>query len=134
MSKIKDKYFEAVGRRKTAVARVRITPGTKGLFMINDRALKDYFPLPLTQNLARRPLTEQKLDGAFAVTVKLTGGGTHAQAEALSHGLARALTVYDTSLRSPLKKGGFLKRDPRSKERRKFGLKKARKSPQWSKR
>ena len=133
-TKTKEKYFEAVGRRKTAVARVRLIPATKGHFTVNELAFKDYFRTLTLQNLAKRPLMTQKLDGTFTITAKIKGGGIHAQAEALSHGIARALLIKDASLKPALKKDGFLKRDPRSKERRKFGLKKARKSPQWSKR
>ena len=133
-TKTKDRYFEAVGRRKTAVARVRLISTVKGHFTVNELPLKDYFRTLTLQTLAKRPLVAQKMDGAFSVSAKIKGGGIHAQAEALSHGIARALLVKDASLKPSLKKNGFLKRDPRSKERRKFGLKKARKSPQWSKR
>ena len=134
MSKTKDSYFEAVGRRKTAVARVRLTPASKGVFTVNDKAFKDYFPLANLRSLAERPLATQKLEGAFAVSAQVKGGGIHAQAEAVSHGIARALVVKDATIKPALKKDGLLSRDSRSKERRKFGLKKARKSPQWSKR
>lgn len=133
-TKTKEKYFEAVGRRKTAVARVRLLPATKGQVTVNDLTFKDYFRTLTLQNLAKRPLVAQKLDGVFIVSAKIKGGGIHAQAEALSHGIARALLLKDPNLKPVLKKIGLLKRDPRSKERRKFGLKKARKSPQWSKR
>jgi len=133
-TKKKEKYFEAVGRRKTAVARVRLLPATKGHLTVNNLPIKDYFRTLALQNFAKRPLVAQKMDNAFTVTAKIKGGGIHAQAEALSHGIARALLLKDASLKPSLKKIGLLKRDPRSKERRKFGLKKARKSPQWSKR
>jgi small subunit ribosomal protein S9 len=134
MSSKPNNYIEAVGRRKTAVARVRLSAGSKGLFMVNDRPLTNYFPTLTLQSLVKRPLVAQKMDGAYSVTVKVNGGGIHSQAEAVSHGIARALVVQDAALKPALKKDGLLARDARSKERRKFGLKKARKSPQWSKR
>jgi small subunit ribosomal protein S9 len=130
----KTKYFEAVGRRKTAIARVRITPNAKQAFTINDKELADYFVTAEMQSIAEAPFVESKLAQKFKVSALLEGGGIHSQAEALRHGIARALLDYDIELRKKLKKAGFLKRDPRAKERRKFGLKKARKSPQWSKR
>ncbi len=127
-----DKYIEAVGRRKTSVARVRITPASKTSVSINNKDFEKYFP---TNELRRTVLsafgdTEDK----FSVTAKLSGGGISSQSEALRHGLARALILHAPDLRTKLKVKGFLKRDPRAKERRKFGLKKARKAPQWSKR
>jgi small subunit ribosomal protein S9 len=130
----KTKYFEAVGRRKTAIARVRLFPGTKTSFEINDKPLETYFPVKEMQVIATEAFTEAKPAEKFMVSAHITGGGVTSQAEALRHGIARALTVYDILLRGKLKKATFLKRDPRAKERRKFGLKKARKSPQWSKR
>ncbi|MEK7609564.1 MAG: 30S ribosomal protein S9 [Patescibacteria group bacterium] len=128
------KYFEAVGRRKTAIARVRLFPGTKSSYDINGKSLEQYFPVKEMQLTATEAITNGKAAEKFVIIVKLTGGGISAQADALRHGIARALLVYDIELRGKLKKLGYLKRDPRAKERRKFGLKKARKSPQWSKR
>ena len=128
------KYFEAVGRRKTAIARVRITPATKESFSINDKDLASYFVTADMQSIATDAFTKSKIAQKFKVSAKLVGGGIHGQAEALRHGISRALLDYDAELRKKLKKLTFLKRDPRAKERRKFGLKKARKSPQWSKR
>ncbi|MEK7175923.1 MAG: 30S ribosomal protein S9 [Patescibacteria group bacterium] len=129
---IKDKYIEAIGRRKTAVARVRITDATKTTLSVNDQDFEKYFP---TQELRNTVLSVFKdTEGKFMVTAKLKGGGISSQAEALRHGLARALITHEPNLRTKLKVKGFLKRDPRAKERRKFGLKKARKAPQWSKR
>jgi len=128
------KYFEAVGRRKTAIARVRLFPGTKAGFEINGKTLEEYFPVKEMQITANEAITNAKAGDKFHVTVKLVGGGIAAQSEALRHGIARALLVYDINMRGTLKKLGFLRRDPRAKERRKFGFKKARKSPQWSKR
>ena len=128
------KYFEAVGRRKTATARVRLFPGTKAGFEINGKALEAYFPVKEMQLNVTDPITNAKPAEKFHITAKLTGGGISAQSEALRHGISRALLEYDLELRGKLKKLGFLRRDPRAKERRKFGFKKARKSPQWSKR
>jgi small subunit ribosomal protein S9 len=128
------KYYEAVGRRKTAIARVRIFVAAKAKYEINGKALEAYFPIKEMQQTAIEAIAGSKTLEKFLVTVKLVGGGISAQSEAMRHGIARALTVFDAETRGPLKKLGFMKRDPRAKERRKFGLKKARKSPQWSKR
>ncbi len=130
--KHKDKYIEAVGRRKTSVARVRITPASKSSFEVNAKDLESYFPVVEMQNIVKQPFAE--IDGKFKVTAKIVGGGIHSQSEALRHGIARALVGYNADLRRGLKSSGYLKRDPRAKERRKFGLKKARKAPTWSKR
>lgn len=136
MSTIKsEKYIEAIGRRKTATARVRITPASKQTYEINGKNLETYFPTKELQMSAVESFTESKLsETKFKVTVVVNGGGISGQADAVRHGSARALIEYDKELRGKLKKAGLLKRDPRAKERRKFGLKKARKSPQWSKR
>jgi small subunit ribosomal protein S9 len=131
--KSKERYIEAVGRRKTAVARVRLTPASKNSFKVNDRDLASYFPTEELRKITEDAITRSKA-GTFEVSVYLKGGGVHSQAEALRHGMARALVKHDESSKIKLKTAGFLKRDPRAKERRKFGLKKARKSPQWSKR
>lgn len=129
----KDKYFEAVGRRKTSTARVRLHPAGKTEFSINDKTLNDYFD---TEGLTKKindPFND--LGQKFKVTVKVVGGGINSQAEAVRHGISRALVKFDDQLRNKLKKSGFLKRDPRSKERRKAGLAQAaRKRKQWSKR
>ena len=130
----KNKYFEAVGRRKTAVARVRLVPATKTTFTLNEKDLAGYFPTATLQAIALDAFTKSKLDQKFTVSGHLHGGGTNSQAEALRHGIARSLLEYDKEMRKKLKKLGFLTRDQRAKERRKFGLKKARKAPQWSKR
>jgi small subunit ribosomal protein S9 len=135
----KTKYFEAVGRRKTAIARARLTPAAKEVFEITNaegetKDLAGYFATVDMQSIATAPFNEAKLTQKFKITAVITGGGIHGQAEALRHAIARALLEYDKELRKKLKKAGMLKRDPRAKERRKFGLKKARKSPQWSKR
>lgn len=128
-----EKYTEAVGRRKTASARVRIIPASKNSFKINDRDLASYFPTEELRRVVEEALTKTKT-GNFDISAHLKGGGVHSQAEALRHGIARALVKHDESLKTKIKTAGLLKRDPRAKERRKFGLKKARKAPQWSKR
>jgi len=130
----KKEYIEGIGRRKTAVARVRITPGTKTTFTINDKALSVYFPTKELQSIAEGAFEISEVEQKFDVSAKITGGGVHAQAESLRHGIARALNKFDPELRALLKKAGYLMRDSRSVERKKFGLKKARKRAQWSKR
>ncbi|MEI8328125.1 MAG: 30S ribosomal protein S9 [Candidatus Taylorbacteria bacterium] len=130
----KTKYFEAVGRRKTAVARVRLFAGAKSGYEVNGKTLEAYFPTREMQQTVTDAITHGKAAEKFHITAKVSGGGISAQSEALRHGISRALLVYDVQIRGRLKKLGFLKRDARAKERRKFGLKKARKSPQWSKR
>lgn len=135
----KDKYIEAVGRRKTSTARVRITPSAKANFIVNNIDSKDYFKTAEQRRLVLDPMTKELVEGQdktrkWSVEAHVSGGGIHSQAEAIRHGLSRALVKSDESLHSGLKALGFLKRDPRAKERRKFGLKKARKSPKWSKR
>jgi small subunit ribosomal protein S9 len=128
------KYIEAVGRRKTATARVRLTPATKNTFVINDKEGNEYFQTAELRKVIHGAFEGTKTGEHYEVTVKVLGSGIHSQAEAVRHGISRALVEIDAELRGELKKLGFLKRDPRAKERRKFGLKKARKAPQWSKR
>ena len=130
----KNRYIEAVGRRKTAIARVRITPATKTTFTINDKDVKDYFTTGELQMIAQEAISKGEVGEKFAVTVRVVGGGIHAQAEAVRHGLSRTLVERDEQVKNTLKKLGFLKRDSRQVERKKFGLKKARKAPTWSKR
>lgn len=127
-----EKYIEAVGRRKTATARVRITPAKQEKVTVNEKALADYFPLEYVQKTAQEAL--QHAGEKFSVTAKVTGGGIKAQAEAIRHGIARAIVKKEEGMRKEMKGLGFLKRDPRMKERKKFGLRGARRSPQWSKR
>ncbi|MES2315311.1 MAG: 30S ribosomal protein S9 [Patescibacteria group bacterium] len=138
MSDTKDRYIEAVGRRKTSTARVRITAGSKTNFTINGRESKEYFKTEEARRLIGDPIVNGVITGKpalkWSVEAHVSGGGAHSQAEAIRHGLARALVESDAELRPKLKTLGYLKRDPRAKERRKFGLKKARKAPQWSKR
>ncbi len=133
-SDVKNRYIEAVGRRKTAVARVRIIPSSKTTFKVNGRDFAVYFPVKELQVIVEKPLTSSAVGKDFNITILVKGGGIHAQAESVAMGLSRALTIFSPGLRSPLKQAGHLTRDARAKERRKFGLKKARKAPQWSKR
>lgn len=138
----KEKYYQAIGRRKEAIARVRLFTKKSVDSGKDDRAIltvngKDYVDYFNDVNLLVRveaPLRKLKSLNRFKATAIVTGGGMSGQADAVKHGLARALEVFDTNFRKKLKKAGFLTRDPRAKERRKYGLKKARKSPQWSKR
>ncbi|XKT74265.1 MAG: 30S ribosomal protein S9 [Patescibacteria group bacterium UBA2163] len=125
-------YTEGTGRRKTAAARVRITPASKRSVVINNIPLEEYFDTEELRTTATSPLEEG--EELYTVTAVVKGGGVSAQAEAVRHGIARAMTERDAELRGALKKKGFLKRDPRVKERKKPGLKKARKAAQWSKR
>ena len=137
--KSKEKYIEAVGRRKTSTARVRITEAHKASFTVNGKDAKEYFQTEDARRLVSDPIikgiTGDKAGVIkWAIEVHVNGGGMHSQSEAVRHGLARALVASDLELRGKMKSLGYLKRDPRAKERRKFGLKKARKAPQWSKR
>jgi small subunit ribosomal protein S9 len=125
--------YQGTGRRKTAVARVRIVPG-EGKIVVNGRSAEEYFPRRTLQVLIRQPLELTRTEGRFDVIASVRGGGITGQAGAIRLGLARALLKADPDLRVHLKKAGFLTRDPRMKERRKYGLKKARKAPQFSKR
>jgi len=134
IKKEKNRYIESVGRRKTSVARVRITETAKSSFVVNDKDVSEYFPTEELQMIAHDAVSKSKVPAKFSVSALIKGGGIHSQAEALRHGVTRALVSYDEELRGTLKKLGFLKRDPRMKERKKFGLKKARKAAQWSKR
>lgn len=127
-------YVEAVGRRKTSTARVRVSKDGKGIFVVNDKDMKVYFPTLELSKIVTDPLKISLPDEKFDVSAHVVGGGIHSQAEAVRHAISRVLIKFDLELRPQLKKLGFLKRDPRMKERRKFGLKKARKAPQWSKR
>ena len=126
-------YFEAVGRRKTSTARARIFSGP-GEIKINGKDLAVYFWNEEMRRIVADPFKKAKLENALSSSVTVHGGGIHSQAEAVRHAISRALVEKDAELRKRLKKSGFLKRDPRMKERRKFGLKKARKAPQWAKR
>jgi small subunit ribosomal protein S9 len=125
--------FLATGKRKSAIARVTLLPGT-GKIEINKRSIEEFFPRPLHQTMAKQPLAVSGYEGNVDVRVRVHGGGISGQAGAVRHGIARALTEIDSELRGDLKRRGFLTRDARVKERRKAGLKKARKRPQFSKR
>ena len=134
-TKIKEeKYIESVGRRKTAIARVRLTPSARTIVSVNNKEAGKYFFTEALHAAALEPFLKVSLPTAFAITVVVSGGGIAGQAIAVRHAISRALVEYDHTLRGNLKKEGFLKRDPRAKERRKFGFKKARKRAQWSKR
>ena len=126
------RYTEAVGRRKTATARVRIPPAKNISMVVNGRAADEYFPLSGMVKTAYAPLTT--LNALYAVSAKVSGGGHKAQAEAIRLGISRAISELVPEQRKDLKVRGYLKRDPRSRERKKFGLKGARRAPQWSKR
>jgi len=127
------RYFEAVGRRKTATARVRLYPGS-GSIIINNKPLEEYFPRLRDRLHLLEPLEVTGTKDSFNITVLVKGGGISGQAGAVRHGIARALVKADENLRKPLRRGGFLTRDARMKERKKYGLKRARKAPQYTKR
>jgi small subunit ribosomal protein S9 len=125
--------YRATGKRKTSVARVALVPGS-GLVNVYGKALAEYFPLPTLQSVAMAPLRVSGTEASFDVRARIVGGGISGQAGALRHGISRALLLADETLRPELKKAGFLTRDARQVERKKAGLKKARKRPQFSKR
>jgi len=127
------RYYEAVGRRKRAVARVRLYPGD-GQIVINNKELKEYFGRPQDWTGVTAPLELTNNEGRFNLSVLVKGGGITGQAHAIRHGVARALLVADPDLRAALRRAGYLTRDPREKERKKPGLKRARKAPQYTKR
>ena len=131
---ISERYIEAVGRRKTSVSRVRLFESGKPSVIVNGKDYSLYFPTIGQRRDVEDPLKEAKLFQKIRIEAKITGGGISSQAGALQHGIARALQKFQPELRKSLKQLGFLKRDSRMKERRKFGLKKARKAKQWSKR
>lgn len=136
----KKKYYEAVGRRKSAVARVRLFTSSslqsivEGNLIINNKSYKEFFPSLELQKIIEAPLTRLKSLNRFGATIRVRGGGIKGQTEAIRHGIARALVLFDPNFRKKLKKAGYLTRDSRVKERKKFGLKKARRAPQWRKR
>jgi len=129
-----NRYFEAIGRRKTAVARVRLyTKGDKE-FIVNNKPYSQYFQTSEDQETAVSSMKKMKCFDKFRVTAKVEGGGHRAQAEAVRHGTARVLVDFNSNFRKRLRKAGYLTRDPRMRERKKFGLKRARRAPQWQKR
>ncbi|MBE6649642.1 MAG: 30S ribosomal protein S9 [Ruminococcaceae bacterium] len=129
----KKPYFYGTGRRKKSVARVRLYPGT-GVVTVNKRDIDDYFGLETLKLIVRQPFATTATEGKFDVEVSVVGGGVSGQAGAVRHGVARALLQFNADLKPALKKAGLLTRDPRMKERKKYGLKKARKASQFSKR
>ena len=126
-------YYAGTGRRKSAVARVRLTPGT-GAIVINGRPLEEVFNRPSHQTLILKPFRVTENQDKFNAQVKVAGGGISGWAGAIAHGIARAMLKVDENLRKPLRQNGLLTRDPRVKERKKYGLKRARKAPQYTKR
>jgi len=133
MAQAQTQEHRGTGRRKSSVARVIIKPG-KGLVRVNGRDVEEYFPVEIIRQEALAPLSKAQLSGRLDVTVNVFGGGFSGQAGAVRHGLARALLSYDEGLRPELKQAGYLTRDARKVERKKYGLKKARRAPQFSKR
>ena len=141
-----EKYYEAEGRRKTAVARIRLFTSKTNTqkedlehpevqaFLVNKKPLEQYFSISELQQIARSSLEKMKCLDKFRVSAQVQGGGLKAQAEAVRHGIARALVLFNPDFRKRLKTAGFLTRDPRMRERKKFGLKRARRAPQWQKR
>lgn len=127
-------YYRAIGRRKTATAVVRLYKASKTSYTVNGKDFEEYFPTPELKKIVKGAFETSTPSEKFEVVVTTKGGGSHAQAEAVRHGISRALVLFDAELRTGLKKAKMLKRDPRQVERKKFGLKKARKAPQWSKR
>ena len=138
LPKEREKYFETVGRRKTAVARVRLFTkhhsGVPELFLVNAKPIEKYFPTFELREIAKAALEKMKCLDKFRISARTKGGGLVSQAEAIRHAISRALVLFNPDFRKKLKKAGFLKRDPRMKERKKFGLKRARKAPQCAKR
>ena len=126
--------FWGTGRRKKAIARVRLIPGGNGTIVINDRAFEDYFPQGTLQYIVKQPIVLLNVETKYDIMVNVIGGGYTGQAGAIRLGVARALLEAEENSRPELKKAGFLTRDPRAKERKKYGLKKARRAPQFSKR
>ncbi len=130
----KGRYLEAIGRRKTSIARLRLfTKGEKD-FIINKKPFNVYFPILELQQIVQSPLEKMKCQDKFFIEVRVKGGGFHSQAEAVRHALSRALVMFNTDFKKRLKKSGYLTRDSRMRERKKFGLKRARRAPQWAKR
>lgn len=134
IKRVRHSYLYAVGRRKKSIARVRLFKKGEGKIIINEKEADQYFPTFELRNIVKQPLAAVGKLKEFNFSIKVTGGGSHGQAEAVRHGITRALVVFDKDLRKTLKPLGFLRRDPRRKERKKPGLKRARRAPQWQKR
>lgn len=130
----KDRYFEGVGRRKTAIARVRLFTRGEKEFLVNSKPYKNYFPILEFQQILLAALEKMKCEDKFRVQAVVKGGGIRGQAEAVRLAIARALVKFNIDFKKRLRKAGFLTRDPRMRERKKFGLKRARRAPQWQKR
>jgi len=133
-TKKKSNYYYANGKRKSSIARVRLVPGGKGEITINEKSLKDFCSVKTQSDCIMAPLELCGMNGKVDITAKVYGGGFSAQAEALRHGISKALIEMDETNRGSLKKAGFITRDSRIKERKKYGLKRARRAPQFSKR
>jgi small subunit ribosomal protein S9 len=128
------KYFESIGRRKTSTARVRLFPQGEKTIIINGKPLEKYFPIFEMQQIVLSPFQKMDILGQFGVSVLVKGGGIHSQSEAIRHGISNALILFNPEFRKTLKSTGYLTRDSRMRERKKFGLKRARRAPQWAKR
>ncbi len=133
-TKIKNNVFLGTGRRKKAIARVRLVPNGNGKIIINRKPIDDYFELDTMKLIVKQPLVLTNTENKYDIYVNVLGGGYTGQAGAIKHGISRALIKAEENLKTEIKKAGFLSRDPRMKERKKYGLKKARKAPQFSKR
>ena len=133
-TKKKNQFHYACGKRKSSIARVRVYPGGKGEITINEKPLKEFCQVKTQEDCIMSPLELCGLNGKVDINAKVYGGGFNSQAQAVRHGISRALLEYDEMLRVSLKKAGFITRDSRTKERKKYGLKRARRAPQWSKR
>jgi small subunit ribosomal protein S9 len=127
-------FIRTLGRRKESTARVRLIPGGKGTIVVNGRAFENYFPIEWDRQSILSPLVAVGKNADYDVSVKVEGGGIHGQATAVRHGIARALLIVNPDFRKTLRRAGYLTRDPRAKERKKPGLKRARRAPQWQKR
>jgi small subunit ribosomal protein S9 len=134
MTVASNKYTEKIGRRKEAVARVRLVQGGTGKITVNERDITSYLPTQILRDSAVSPLRETGMEGVFDISVRVVGGGVRGQADSIRLGIARALVDFNPEFRAVLKRNGFLSRDARVRERKKFGKKSARRSPQWSKR
>ena len=134
ISNSKKNQIWGTGRRKKSIARVRLIPEGSGKITVNGKELNEYFDLETLKIIVRQPLTVTGTENKFDVIANVYGGGSTGQAGAIRHGIARAMVMYDEALKPEIKKAGYLTRDPRMKERKKYGLKKARKAPQFSKR
>ena len=127
-------YFYGTGRRKRAIAKVRIYPDDGTAIIVNDKPMEEYFNWLPWQSTVREPFVTSGTSGRFRVMAKVTGGGVNAQAEAIRHGISRALVTFDANLKPSLRRAGFITRDARVKESKKYGLKRARRAPQYTKR